>query len=82
MYFATQRLEENHEKDKHTIVNLIASLILEARSLCYVGMAVKKSKVTGDNPWSDSHVTTKWVCQRWYGVQQKKLGIGLEDPCG
>lgn len=43
-YFAMQRLDENHEKDKHIIVNLITSLILGARSLCYVGMAAKKIK--------------------------------------
>lgn len=49
-YFEMQRLEEYHEKYKYTIVNFVTSLILEARSLCYMGMAVKKSKVTRDNP--------------------------------
>lgn len=39
-----QRLEEYHEKYKYSIVNLVTSLILEARSLCYMGMAVKKIK--------------------------------------
>lgn len=56
-----ERLEENHEKYKYTIVKWITSLLMEARHLYYVGMAVKRSKLTTDNPWSGSRVMTKWA---------------------
>lgn len=59
-YFSTKRMKEP------------IFFFSEARRVYEVGMPVKRSKLTIDNPWSGNCMSAKWVCQIWYRKCTKK----------